>query len=77
MFLCFVDVIERGKNMIENRYIAIYCRVSTDEQAEHGYNLREQERRILQYIDVYEEEFNLPIKKYIDDGYTGEILNGK
>lgn len=63
--------------MNENKYIAIYCRVSTDEQAEHGYNLREQERRILQYIDVYEEEFNLPIKKYIDDGYTGRNLKRK
>lgn len=40
-----------------NRKTAIYCRVSTDDQAEHGYSLRDQERSIRKYISLYEDEF--------------------
>lgn len=57
-----------------NKKIAIYCRVSTDDQAENGYNLREQERRIEQYIKAYSEEFTEEVVKYIDDGYSAKDL---
>lgn len=57
------------------REIAIYCRVSSEDQAEYGYNLREQERRIEQYLQVYEDEFKEPVTKYIDDGYSARTLN--
>ncbi|MDE8220744.1 recombinase family protein, partial [Erysipelothrix rhusiopathiae] len=57
------------------RKIAIYCRVSTDDQAENGYNLREQEKRIEQYISVYSDDFTEETIKYIDDGYSAKDLN--
>lgn len=57
------------------RKIAIYCRVSTDDQAENGYNLREQEKRIEQYISVYGDDFTEETVKYIDDGYSAKDLN--
>lgn len=60
-----------------DRAIAIYCRVSTDDQAENGYNLREQERRIEQYIKAYSEEFSEEVIKYIDDGYSAKDLKRK
>ncbi|MGM7268198.1 recombinase family protein, partial [Erysipelothrix rhusiopathiae] len=57
--------------------IAVYCRVSSDDQAENGYNLREQERRIDQYINAYSEEFTENVVKYIDDGYSAKDLKRK
>ncbi|CAM3450437.1 recombinase family protein [Erysipelothrix sp. HDW6B] len=54
--------------------IAVYCRVSSEDQAEYGYNLREQERRIEQYLQVYEDEFQENVVKYIDDGYSARTL---
>lgn len=57
------------------RKIAIYCRVSTDDQAENGYNLREQEKRINQYIQAYAEDFPEEVVTYIDDGYSAKNLN--
>ncbi|MDE8040930.1 recombinase family protein [Erysipelothrix rhusiopathiae] len=59
------------------RKIAIYCRVSTDDQAENGYNLREQEKRIEQYINAYDNEFTEYVIKYIDDGYSAKDLKRK
>lgn len=57
------------------RSIAVYCRVSSDDQAENGYNLREQERRIDQYINAYSDEFTENVVKYIDDGFSAKDLN--
>lgn len=59
----------------EKRNIAVYCRVSSDDQAENGYNLREQERRIDQYICAYADEFTEDTIKYIDDGFSAKDLN--
>lgn len=61
----------------KKRNIAVYCRVSSDDQAENGYNLREQERRIDQYINAYSEEFTEDVVKYIDDGYSAKDLKRK
>ncbi|MDE8227210.1 recombinase family protein [Erysipelothrix rhusiopathiae] len=61
----------------KKRNIAVYCRVSSDDQAENGYNLREQERRIDQYINAYSEEFTENVVKYIDDGYSAKDLKRK
>lgn len=61
--------------MSVKRNIAIYCRVSTDDQAENGYNLREQEKRINQYIQAYAEDFPEDVITYIDDGYSAKNLN--
>lgn len=57
------------------REIAIYCRVSTDDQVENGYNLREQEKRIEQYISVYSDDFTEETIKHINDGYSAKDLN--
>ncbi|QIK70691.1 recombinase family protein [Erysipelothrix sp. HDW6C] len=54
--------------------IAIYCRVSTDDQAENGFNLREQEERITQYIKAFSEDFNEDTKRYIDGGASAKDL---
>lgn len=48
--------------------------MSTDDQAENGYNLREQEKRIDQYIKAYQEEFPEKVIKYIDDGFSAKDL---
>ncbi len=50
---------------------AIYCRVSTDDQAQHGYSILDQlhscRQRLLSLNCT-------DIKEYIDDGYSGEFL---
>ena len=48
--------------------IAIYCRVSTEEQAKEGYSLAAQERFCRDYAE--KQGFSVA-KVYIDDGYTG------
>lgn len=62
---------------MEKRKIAVYCRVSTEDQAENGYNLREQERRIEQYLRAFDDEFPEEVIKYIDDGYSAKDLKRK
>ena len=66
--------VKGGFKMSNKRSIAIYCRVSTDDQAENGYNLREQEQRIRQYIKAYQEDFEGIIISYIDDGFSAKNL---
>ena len=67
-------LLERNR-LSETRKIAIYCRVSTEDQAENGYNLREQEKRINQYINAYSEDFPEERISYIDDGFSAKDLN--
>jgi len=50
---------------------AIYCRVSTDEQARKGYSLEDQRQACLKHL--LEMGF-ADIEEYIDDGYSGEFL---
>jgi site-specific DNA recombinase len=48
--------------------VALYCRVSTDEQAEHGFSIDDQKERLAAYCASQgwtDYEF------YIDDGYSG------
>lgn len=47
---------------------AIYCRVSTEDQAKEGYSLSAQEDRLKSYCDAKEWVI---VKLYIDDGYSG------
>lgn len=49
--------------------IAIYVRVSTEEQARSGYSLADQIRRCKQKANTDN------TKEYIDDGYSGEFLD--
>lgn len=45
----------------------IYARVSTDEQAEHGYSLRHQTEACQRYADIH----GLDVVDIISDDYTG------
>ncbi|WP_159649661.1 recombinase family protein [Erysipelothrix aquatica] len=57
--------------------IGIYCRVSTDDQAINGYSLRDQERRIRQYLELFDDKYNQETELYIDDGYSAKSLDRK
>lgn len=49
--------------------IAIYCRVSTEEQATKGYSIEEQIDECKKKAGTNE------VLEYIDEGFTGEIIN--
>lgn len=54
--------------------IIVYCRVSSKHQAEEGYSLADQKRRILRYIAAMPCEEEQSIEYYVDDGYSGSSL---
>ena len=54
--------------------MAIYCRVSTREQAEEGFGLRDQERRLRKYVEVLYEGKEHGILVYIDEGKSAKDL---
>ena len=51
---------------------ALYTRVSTQEQAEHGYSIQEQEERLRAYCQAMN---YLPTKVYADAGFSGSTTN--
>jgi site-specific DNA recombinase len=52
--------------------VAIYIRVSTQEQAKEGYSIGEQEKRLRAYCDAMQWDIH---KVYIDPGYSGGDTN--
>lgn len=54
------------------RFIAMYLRVSTLDQARNGYGLGDQEVQCKKYIDLYYPEDDVEI--YKDDGYSAKNL---
>lgn len=50
---------------------AIYCRVSTEDQARKGYSLDDQRRACRKHLETMN---LLEIEEYIDNGYSGEFL---
>lgn len=52
------------------RYIALYCRVSTDEQAREGVSLDEQQERLKAYCRAM--GWNEEVLLFIDDGYSAK-----
>jgi len=52
---------------------AIYCRVSTDEQAEHGYSLADQQERGRASIASRGRNWAPVEESYIDDGVSGTL----
>lgn len=50
---------------------AIYCRVSTDEQARHGFSLDAQQESCMRYIKDFGHELH---KVYVDDGYSAKNM---
>lgn len=51
---------------------AIYCRVSTDEQARHGFSLEAQQEACMGYIKSFGHDL---FKLYVDDGYSAKNMN--
>jgi site-specific DNA recombinase len=51
--------------------VALYIRVSTDEQAEHGYSIPEQRRDLMAEV---EREGWCMVEEIVDDGYSGAIM---
>lgn len=54
---------------------AIYCRVSTREQAEEGYSIDFQKHRCMQYALEVLHYSNSYIKSYVDEGHSGKTTN--
>lgn len=60
------------QDIILNR-IAIYCRVSTDEQAKEGVSLEEQRTRLNAYCRAM--GWSVEIVEFIDDGYSAKNMD--
>ena len=57
-----------------SKKVAIYCRVSTVEQAEEGYSIDEQRRRNIEYC---EKEGHEVFKVYEDRGISGKDIKNR
>ena len=55
----------------KEKVVAIYCRISTTEQAEEGYSIGEQERLLMEYCD--KNGFDV-YKTYADRGISGKDI---
>lgn len=56
---------------VKTMKVALYARVSTDEQAKDGYSIGAQCKKLQQYADLHDWETVL----YVDDGYSAKDLN--
>lgn len=56
------------------RKVAIYARVSTEEQAEHGYSIDAQLDTLRNYCKLYDGEI---AEEYVDRGVSGKSINGR
>lgn len=54
--------------------VAIYARVSTDEQAEHGYSIDAQLDTLRNYCKLYNKQI---IGEYVDRGVSGKSIKGR
>lgn len=61
------------KDTFQERSIALYCRVSTDEQAREGVSLDEQQERLKAYCRAM--GWNEEPLLFIDDGYSAKNLD--
>lgn len=60
-----------NNNVAEGKKIAIYTRVSTEDQARDGFSLDAQLERLRDFCKTYRHEI---IGEYIDDGYSGRNI---
>ncbi len=60
--------------MQEIRKVAIYCRVSTEEQANEGYSISAQLNTLRQYTKMYGWEV---AEEYVDEGISGKNIKGR
>ncbi|OAS21399.1 recombinase family protein [Paenibacillus oryzisoli] len=61
------------KGEVATRYLAIYVRVSTDEQAREGLSLGEQEDRLKSYCKAL--GWTTEVKVFIEDGYSAKSID--
>lgn len=66
--------IEKEYEKILTRQVAIYVRVSTEEQAKHGFSIRGQIEKLRQYCEAMDWTV---IGVYIDDGKSGKDIDGR
>ena len=64
-----MEKILQAKNVLK---VALYIRVSTQEQAKEGYSIGEQETRLKKYAEAMDWEI---YKIYVDPGYSGGDIN--
>lgn len=60
--------------MHEIKRIAIYCRVSTEEQATEGYSITAQLQTLRNYAGLYGWQV---VKEYVDEGISGKNITGR
>lgn len=60
--------------MTEIKKVAIYCRVSTEEQASEGYSIAAQLQTLRQYAQLYGWEV---AEEYVDEGISGKNISGR
>lgn len=60
--------------MHEIKRVAIYCRVSTEEQATEGYSISAQLQTLRQYTQLYGWEI---AEEYVDEGISGKNISGR
>ncbi|HDR7854653.1 recombinase family protein [Bacillus paranthracis] len=60
-------------NTYTSQYIAIYCRVSTDDQVKEGVSLEEQQERLQAYCKAM--NWSEDVVLYIEDGFSGKNID--
>jgi site-specific DNA recombinase len=60
--------------MYEINSVAIYCRVSTEEQATEGYSISAQLQTLRQYAHLYGWQI---AEEYVDEGISGKDIKGR
>ena len=73
MFICLHKIVSYGLpldtiNMNEEKKVAIYARVSTEDQAKEGFSLASQLEKLRSYCKARGWKI---VGEYIDDGYSG------
>ncbi|AIQ34706.1 resolvase [Paenibacillus sp. FSL R5-0345] len=64
---------QREDETFNLRFVAVYCRVSTDEQAREGVSLDEQQERLTAYCRAM--GWTDQVQLFIDDGYSAKNLD--
>ena len=68
----YINTTEKGNTFsTQTKVVAIYCRVSTTEQAEEGYSIGEQERLLIEFCNHNGYEV---YKTYADKGISGKDI---
>ena len=62
---------DRGRDRLVMKRAILYVRVSTDEQADRGYSLRDQEERLLAYAKIQ----GIEVKSIYREDYSAKNFN--